>query len=100
MAKTTNKMKRWWQFGVRDLFLVMVVVALIVGWWMDHRRMARDMLINRLDAEVARAEAKRYEKAVARKEAQIELLVERLEQVVSDAQNQGSNQGAISEEPQ
>jgi hypothetical protein len=26
------------KFTLRDLFLVTVIVALVVGWWVDHRR--------------------------------------------------------------
>jgi hypothetical protein len=28
------------KFSIRDLFLVTVIVALAVGWWVDHRRLA------------------------------------------------------------
>jgi hypothetical protein len=28
------------KFSVRDLFLVTVIVALAVGWWLDHRKNA------------------------------------------------------------
>jgi hypothetical protein len=27
------------KFSIRDLFLVTVIVALAVGWWMDRQRM-------------------------------------------------------------
>ena len=26
------------KFTIRDLFLVTVIVALVLGWWIDHRR--------------------------------------------------------------
>ena len=28
------------KFTIRDLFLVTVIVALAVGWWVDHRQQA------------------------------------------------------------
>jgi len=28
------------KFSIRDLLLVTVVVAVLVAWWMDHRRQA------------------------------------------------------------
>ena len=29
------------KFSIRDLLLVTVIVALAVGWWVDHRRLTR-----------------------------------------------------------
>jgi hypothetical protein len=34
--------RRWFHFSIRDLLLVTVIVALAVGWWIDHRRLAVD----------------------------------------------------------
>ena len=28
------------RFSIRDMFLVTVIVALVLGWWVDHRRAA------------------------------------------------------------
>ena len=28
------------RFTIRDVLLVMVIVGLVVGWWVDHRRAA------------------------------------------------------------
>jgi general secretion pathway protein G len=91
MANKVNIAKRWLQFGVRDLFLLMAVAALGVGWWIDHRRMTRDMSINRLEAVKAKLETERYEQDVARKEGQIEALQERLEQEVAKTRNLGAD---------
>ena len=30
------------KFSIRDLLLVTMIVALVVGWWVDHRRLAVD----------------------------------------------------------
>ncbi len=30
------------KFSIRDLLLVTVIVALAVGWWVDHRSLAPD----------------------------------------------------------
>ena len=30
------------KFSIRDLLLVTVIVALALGWWMDHRRNERE----------------------------------------------------------
>jgi hypothetical protein len=32
--------KRPWQFSIRDVLLIMLIVALAVGWFVDHRRLA------------------------------------------------------------
>ena len=29
--------RRWFRFSIRDLLLVTAIVALAVGWWLDHR---------------------------------------------------------------
>ena len=31
------------RFSTRDLFLVTVIVALAVGWWVDRRRLAAEL---------------------------------------------------------
>jgi len=33
-------MVRPMKFTIRDLLLVTVIVALVLGWWIDHRRQA------------------------------------------------------------
>jgi hypothetical protein len=30
------------KFSIRDLLLVTLIVALAVGWWLDHRSLAPD----------------------------------------------------------
>jgi hypothetical protein len=29
------------RFTIREIFLLVVIVALALGWWLDHRRMAQ-----------------------------------------------------------
>ena len=31
------------KFSIRDLLLVTVIVALAVGWWVEHRRQAKQI---------------------------------------------------------
>jgi hypothetical protein len=41
MTETKPK-RRWFKFSIRDLLLMTAIVAVSVGWWLDHRA-----LINR-----------------------------------------------------
>ena len=45
MTETKPK-RRWFTFSIRDLLWLTVVVALAVGWWLDHRKL--DEQIQRL----------------------------------------------------
>ena len=31
------------KFSIRDLMLVTVIVAILVAWWIDHRRQANEI---------------------------------------------------------
>ena len=31
------------RFSVRDLFLVTMIVALALGWWLEHRRLEKEI---------------------------------------------------------
>ena len=35
--------KRRWQFSLRDVLLLMLIVGLGVGWFVDHRRLAAEI---------------------------------------------------------
>jgi hypothetical protein len=35
--------KRPWQFSIRDVLLIMLIVGLAVGWFVDHRRLADEL---------------------------------------------------------
>ena len=39
--KPDKSVRRWVQFGVRDLLWLVLVVGLGVGWWADHSRLQR-----------------------------------------------------------
>src|SRR5690349_10974116 len=41
-AQNNNRMR--FRFTIRDLLLLTVVVALAVGWWLDHKRL--DLAMN------------------------------------------------------
>jgi len=36
------------KFSIRDLFLVTVIVALVMGWWLDHRRLEQKLKYRRV----------------------------------------------------
>ena len=38
----TKRQRRWFRFSIRDLLLVTVIVALVIGWWLDHRKLTRE----------------------------------------------------------
>ena len=40
MTETKPK-RRWFRFSIRDLLLSFIVIALALGWWVDHLRIAR-----------------------------------------------------------
>jgi Bacterial type II/III secretion system short domain len=40
MTETKPK-RRWFSFSIRDLLLLTVIVALAVGWWLDHRKLTK-----------------------------------------------------------
>ena len=52
------------KFSIRDLLLVTVIVALVVGWWVDHRRSAGTL------REVLREQAEEKQKALEEAAAQ------------------------------
>ncbi len=41
------------KFNLRDLFWLLLAVALTVGWVVDHRRQHREAVRNQFDAEAA-----------------------------------------------
>jgi Bacterial type II/III secretion system short domain len=40
MTETKPK-RRWFSFSIRDVMLVTVIVALAIGWWLDHRKLTK-----------------------------------------------------------
>jgi type II secretory pathway component GspD/PulD (secretin) len=60
MSETKPK-RRWFSFSIRDLLLLTVIVALSVGWWLDHRKLTKDnsiqlsmYFLHHIDANQAR----------------------------------------------
>jgi hypothetical protein len=39
------------RFSIRDLFLVTVIVAILVAWWIDHRRQSEEIHVLQVRAE-------------------------------------------------
>ena len=33
--------RRWFRFSIRDILLTTAIIALVAGWWLDHRRITR-----------------------------------------------------------
>ena len=44
-------------FSIRDMFLVTVIVAILLAWWVDHRRQAREVkeLKEQIEQQVKKA---------------------------------------------
>jgi hypothetical protein len=34
--------RRWLRFSIRDILLTTAIIALVAGWWLDHRRITRN----------------------------------------------------------
>ena len=45
------------RFSIRDLFLVILVVGLSLGWWLDRSRLAKQ--IDELESDLLRTREKR-----------------------------------------
>jgi hypothetical protein len=45
------------KFTIRDLFLVTLILAILLAWWVDHRRQAREIegLKEQLEQQVKKA---------------------------------------------
>ncbi len=41
--------RRHWQFSLRDVLLIMAIVALAVGWYVDHYRLADELARRQLN---------------------------------------------------
>jgi hypothetical protein len=55
------------KFSIRDMLLVTVIVALAVGWWVDHREatQGRQALKNQCDQLAEENEIKQYQYRLA-----------------------------------
>ena len=45
MTETKPK-HRWLRFAIRDLLWLIVFVGLATGWWLDHRRLTAEIMVN------------------------------------------------------
>ncbi|HTQ38235.1 MAG TPA: hypothetical protein VMJ32_04370 [Pirellulales bacterium] len=52
------------RFSVRELFLLMAIGALVVGWWLDHRRADLAVRYAQAKEKVAEFDAQRWSAAV------------------------------------
>jgi type II secretory pathway component GspD/PulD (secretin) len=59
MNETKPKI-RWFKFSIRELLLITAIVALAVGWWLDHHELTKQNLsvltvysLSNIDAKVA-----------------------------------------------
>jgi hypothetical protein len=67
---TETKPKRcWFRFSIRDILLTMAIIALVAGWWLDHRRITRisnlDSMILK-DPTIVRLQSKIFDLDIAR----------------------------------
>jgi len=50
-------LRRWFRFSLRDAALMVAIVAMGIGWWCDHTRLAHRIEAVEQEAEQARKEA-------------------------------------------
>jgi hypothetical protein len=60
------------KFSIRDLLLVTVIVALAVGWWVDHRQLMREVRLFR-DPELLKFKAKILEQTLNERGITVEI---------------------------
>jgi hypothetical protein len=48
------------RFTIRDLLLLTAVVALVIGWWLDHKHMARELSAFQQEMKIERKEFALY----------------------------------------
>jgi hypothetical protein len=57
------------RFTIRDLLLTTTIVALAVGWWLDHRRITRNANLESMilkDPTIVRLQSKIFDLDIAR----------------------------------
>ena len=59
------------QFGIRDVVWGTVVAALILGWWLDHKRVTQQQGANTAELARAQAELIKCDKSIDAYERQI-----------------------------
>ena len=68
MTETKPK-RRWFRFSIRDILLTTAIIALVAGWWLDHRRITRNANLESMilkDPTIVRLQCKIFDLDFAR----------------------------------
>jgi hypothetical protein len=64
--------RRWFRFSIRDILLTTTIIALVAGWWLDHRRITRNANLELMilkDPAIVRLQCKIFDLDFARDSA-------------------------------
>src|SRR5438552_1031285 len=56
--------RRWSRFIIRDLFWIILLAAVLVAWWLDHRELTKESLGTLTVYSLLNADAKQTAEAV------------------------------------
>jgi hypothetical protein len=68
MTETKPK-RRWLKLSIRDILLTTAIIALVAGWWLDHRRITRNANLESMilkDPTIVRLQSKIFDLDMAR----------------------------------